>query len=91
MHSGLRSLLRLLVLLVAPVRAILVHVSAGDSEDDIDMQLLEGEAFHEKQKQFQEAAERLRTASPDEQAEAKRKFKEAVAALGLGVKRARTG
>jgi len=69
-----------------------VNVPAGDGDSgDIDMGLLEAECFEEKHKIFQEAAERLRAAPPEEQADAKRKYMAAVAALGLGIKRQRLG
>ena len=74
----------------APPDGVNVPAVDGDA-GDIDMGLLEEEGFEEKQKMFQEAAERLRSATPEEQAEAKRKYIAAVAALGLGIKRPRLG
>ena len=69
-----------------------VNVPAVDGDDeDIDMGLLEEEGFDEKHEEFQEAVERLRAAPPADQPEAKRKYMAAVAALGLGIKRARLG
>ena len=57
----------------------------------MDIGLLAEEGYDETQMAFSAAAANLRSAAPDDRDEAKRKYIEAAAAVGLGVKRPRRG